>query len=204
MKNRLKRLHARCMQWVNTKWGVWVLFICSFADASFLPMPTPLIFLALAMLNTSRAYKYAIYGILGTLTGAFAGYTIGHYAWIKTDGEFSGFALFLFDNLPGFSIAVYDKIRILYEKWDFWILFVAASLPLPYKIFSISSGVFDINILLFCIATLVSQSIKFLLLALLTIKLGAEARKLLEYNWKPVLIITMACLAIVIIVIKVF
>lgn len=192
------------MQWVNTKWGVWVLFICSFADASFLPMPTPLIFLALALLNTSRAYKYAIYGILGTFTGAFAGYTIGHYAWINIDGEFSRFAQFLFDNLPGFSIAGYDKIRILYEKWDFWILFVAASLPLPYKIFSISSGVFEINILLFCIATLISQSLKFFLLALLTIKLGSDARKLFEYKWKPVIIITMACLVIVIIAIKVF
>jgi membrane protein YqaA with SNARE-associated domain len=156
------------------------------------------------LLSIKKAYKYALFATLGTLSGAIAGYSIGHFAWINTDGEFTGLAQFLFDNMPGFSVTGYNKIHILYEKWDFWILFVAAALPLPFKIFSISSGVFDINILVFCCATLISQAIKFLLLALLTIKLGPEVKKLLDIKWKPVLLIITATIAITIIVIKVF
>lgn len=83
-------------------------------------------------------------------------------------------------------------------------MFLAASLPLPYKLFSISSGVFDINFLIFCIATLISQGIKFFLLALLTIKLGPEIKKLLEFNWKPIAIIATTCITIAIVVIKAF
>lgn len=204
MKNWFKRLHAWSLQWANTKWGVWALFICAFADASFLGLPTPMLFLALALLNIRKTYMYALVGILGTLSGAIAGYSIGHFAWINTNGDLTRLAQFLLNNIPGFSEAGYDKIHILYAKWDFWILFVAAALPLPYKIFSISAGVFDINIFIFCVATLISQGLKFFLLSLLTIKLGPEVKKLLEFNWKPIAIVATACIAIAIIVIKVF
>jgi membrane protein YqaA with SNARE-associated domain len=204
MKKWFKSIQVWILQWANTKWGLWSLCICAFADASFLPLPTPLFFFALALLNISKTYKYALFGTLGTLFGAIAGYSIGHFAWITGNGEFTGFANFFFKNIPGFSEDIYSKIQYLYAKWDFWILFIAAALPLPYKVFSISSGVFDINIIIFCIATLVSQALKFFFLAFLTIKLGTEVRKLLKFNWKPIAIITTVCVALAIIAFKAF
>lgn len=192
------------LQWANTKWGIWALVICAFADASILGLPTPMLFLALTLLNIKKAYKYALFGTLGTLSGAIAGYSIGHFAWLNAHGEFTGLAQFLFNNIPGFPEDIYNKIHILYAKWDFWILFVAAALPIPFKIFSISSGVFDINLIIFCTATLISQGIKFFLLAILTIKLGPEVKKLFEFNWKPIAIIATATIAIAIVIIKVF
>jgi membrane protein YqaA with SNARE-associated domain len=204
MKKWFKSFHIWVLQWANTKWGLWVLFICAFADASFLPLPTPLFFLALALLNLTKAYKYALFATLGMLSGAIVGYTIGHFAWITVNGEFTGIANFFFNNVPGFSEEIYSRIQNLYAKWDIWILFIAAILPLPYKIFSISSGVFDVNIIIFCIVTLISQGLKFFLLAFLTIKLGTEVKRLLEFNWKPVAIIITACIALIIVLFKVF
>ncbi|MCX6332863.1 MAG: DedA family protein [Bacteroidia bacterium] len=204
MKNWFKRLRLWSLQWANTRWGSWALFLCAFADASFLGLPTPMLFFALALLNIKKAYKYALLGILGTLAGSIAGYSIGHFAWLDTNGEFTGLAQFMFNNIPGFSETGYDKVHILYGDWDFWILFIAASLPLPYKLFSISSGVFDINFFIFCFATLISQGIKFFLLAFLTIKFGPEVKKLLEFNWKPIAIIATVCITITIVIIKVF
>ncbi|OFY62102.1 MAG: hypothetical protein A2V64_09035 [Bacteroidetes bacterium RBG_13_43_22] len=204
IREGFKRFHIWILKWADTKWGKWALFLCAFADASILGVPTPVLFLALALLNIKKAYEYALFGILGTLSGAVAGYSIGHFAWLDTNGEFTGLAHFLFNNIPGFTEAGYNKIHLLYAKWDFWILFIAAALPIPYKIFSISSGVFDTNLFIFCSATLISQGIKFFLLALLTKKLGPEVKKLLDFNWKSVAIIATACIAIVIIIIKVF
>jgi membrane protein YqaA with SNARE-associated domain len=180
------------------------LFICAFTDALILPLPTPMFFLALALLNIKKAYKYALFGTLGILSGALAGYAIGHFALLNMNGELTGLAHFLFNNIPGLSEASYNKIHILYEEWDFWILFIAAFLPLHFNIFSISSGVFDINIPIFCVSTLIGQGIKFYLLALLTIKLGPEVKKLLEFNWKPIAIVAMAFIALAIVAIKVF
>jgi membrane protein YqaA with SNARE-associated domain len=204
MKRWFEKFRSWSLQWADTKWGAWALFICAFADASFFGLPTPMLFVALALLNIKKTYKYALTGILGTLIGSVAGYSIGHFAWLNGDGEFTGFAQFLFNNIPGFTESGYNKIQFLYAKWDFWILFVAAALPLPYKIFSISSGVFDVNIIIFCVATLVSQGIKFFLLGLLTVKMGPEVKKLFTYNWKPVLIIATAGVAIAIVLIKIF
>ncbi len=204
MKNWFKKLQDWCLQWANTKWGAWALFICAFADASFLPLPTPMFFLALSLLNLTKAYRYALFGTLGTLFGAIVGYSIGHFAWINANGDFTGLAQFLFNHIPGFSEAVYNKIQFQYARWDFWILFIAPFIPVPYKIFSISSGIFDINLFLFCSATLIAQGIRFYLLAFLIIKIGHEVKKLFEFKLKHIAIIVTACITITIFVIKVF
>lgn len=204
MSNLIKRLHVWSMQWANTKWGIWALFICAFADASFLPLPTPMFFLALSLPNTSKTYKYALSATLGTLSGAIIGYSIGHFAWLNTNGDFTGFAQFLFNHIPGFSEAVYNQIHLQYTKWDFWILFIAPYIPIPYKLFSISSGIFDINVFMFCIATLIGQGLRFYLLSFLIIKIGPEVKKLFEFNLKPIAIIAAAFIAVVVIVINAF
>jgi membrane protein YqaA with SNARE-associated domain len=203
MKEIFKRLNSWILKWADTKWGPWALFLCSFADSSIFGLPTPMLFIVLVLLNFKKVYKYVLFGILGTLSGSIAGYSIGHFIWLDMNGEFTGLAQFLFNNIPGFSEAGYNKIHILYENWDFWILFIAAALPLPFKIFSISSGVFDINIFIFCIATFISQGLKFFFLALVTMKLGPQVKRLLEINWKPVIIIATACTVIAIAVIKI-
>jgi membrane protein YqaA with SNARE-associated domain len=119
MKEWFKRLRIWSLQWADTKWGGWALFLFAFADASFFGLPTPMLFLALSLVNIKKTYKYALVGILGTLAGAVTGYSIGHFAWLNGAGEFTGLAQFFFNNIPGFTIAGYDKIHLLYEKWDF-------------------------------------------------------------------------------------
>jgi membrane protein YqaA with SNARE-associated domain len=204
MKDWFNKLHVWSLKWANTKWGAWGLFFCAFADACCLPLPTPMFFIALALLNITKAYHYALFGTLGSLLGAIVGYSIGHFAWLNASGDFTGFAQFVFNHLPGFTEPVYNKIQFLFAKWDFWILFVASLIPLPYKIFSISSGVFDVNIFMFCVATFVSQGIKFYLLALLAVKLGPNVKNILAFKFKPIAIMTTACVAIVVIIKKVF
>ena len=174
--------------------GTFALFICAFADASFLPLPVTTFFLILILLNTRMIFKYIFFVVLGTLTGALAGYSAGHFAWLKPDGNFTGVVQFLFNNIPGFSVGVYEKVHILFTKWDFWILCAATTTPLPYGIFSVTSGVFGINIFIFFFTTLVCQTIKFSFLALLTTKLGPEATRMMKLNWKPVAVLTVCIL----------
>jgi membrane protein YqaA with SNARE-associated domain len=204
MKNWIKALHDWCLHWAKTRWGAWALFLCAFADASFLPLPTPMFFLTLTLLNITNTYKYALFGTSGILLGALAGYFAGHFTWLDAEGNFSGFAQFMINNIPGFTATAYNDIHLLFEKWDIWILLFASFMPLPYNIFSISSGVFDVNIFLFSIATFVGQGIRFYLMAFLIIKLGPEVKKLLEFKLKSMAIMVIACIAIVIVAINIF
>ena len=199
----INRLYRWGLKWSDTKYGIWALFVCAFLDACCLPLPTPTFFIALMLMHTAKAYKYALYGTIGTLLGSFVGYTIGYFAWFDASGHYTVVAQFMLDNIPGFSAGFYDKIKLLYDKWDFWILFVASFIPVPYKIFSISSGVFDINIVVFAVATLISQGAKFFLLALLTIRIGERVKKLLEYNFKPIAIGLALCVVATMVLIRI-
>jgi membrane protein YqaA with SNARE-associated domain len=203
MRTWIKAFHEWGVHWATTKWGVWALFLCAFADASFLPLPTPMFFLTLTLLNIKNAYKYALFGTTGLLFGALAGYFTGHFAWLDAEGNFSGVARFMFNNIPGFSATAYNDIHLLFEKWDIWILLFASFMPLPYYIFSISSGVFDVNLFVFLITTFVGQGIRFYLMAFLIIKLGPEVKKIFEFKLKPMAIMVIVCMALAIIVVKV-
>lgn len=204
MKNWFRKIYFKVWRWAHSKWSAWAIFLCAFADASFLPLPTLLFFVGITLLNLNQGYRYFALATAGTMLGALTGYSVGNFAWLKSTGEFTALAQFFIENIPGFSVSTYTTIQTYYAQWDFWILFLASFIPVPYKIFAISSGVFDINLAIFSVATLVSQGIKYYLLALLTIKLGPEVKKILEYNLKPIAFIATAIAAVIFIVIKVF
>ena len=204
MKTWVRKLTERWLQLSKAKWGSLLLFICAFADASIFPMFAPVLLVALALSDITKTYKYSLIAIAGTFTGALAGYSIGHFAWFKTDGELTALSEFMLTYIPGFTANSYDKIHVFFDRWDIWILSLASSLPIPYKYFSISSGVFNLNILLFGIVTLIVQSLKFLVLGFLINKLGTKVKRLMEINWKPVIIIAVASIALILIVTKIF
>jgi len=197
MKDRFRNIYTLITKSADTKWGLFALFLCAFVDASFLPLPVTTFFLLLILLNSARKIEYLLSVLIGTLSGAMAGYTIGHFAWIKPDGEFTGFVQFLFNNIPGFSLAAYENVRTLYSTWNFWILSGATVTPLPYGMFSVTSGAFNINIVMFFLTTLICQGIKYLFLAFFIMKIGPKVRKLKEIDWKPVAIIISVCIAII-------
>jgi membrane protein YqaA with SNARE-associated domain len=199
MKNWFSRLYDWLTKLSETKMGAFALFACAFADASFLPLPVTTFFLVLIMLNTRMIYKYVFFVILGTLTGALVGYSAGHYVWIKPDGEFTGVVKFLFTNIPGFSVSVYNKVHILFAKWNFLILCAATVTPLPYGMFSVTAGVFDINIFTFLFTTLVCQTMKFSFLTLITTKLGPDLKRIIKFSWKPISIFSAAVLLVILV-----
>jgi len=154
------------------------LFICAFADASLIPCPVTTIFLILIFSNSLKVLKYTSFVILGTFAGSLAGYFLGHFGWVNSNGDNSAFAQFIAHNIPGFSADFYLKISSLYNKWDIWVLSIAAATPIPYGFFSIASGIFNVNVFTFGLITLVSQSIKFIFLAFLTSKFTTELNRL--------------------------
>lgn len=203
MKEWFENIRAIVIHWAHTKSSVWAMFFCALLDACCLPLPTPMFFISLVLLNITNAYKYAIYAATGALAGAVIGYAIGYFAWINTNGEFTKFALFAFDYVPGFSIEAYSLIKYEFDKWDYWILSIASFLPIPYKIFSISSGVFHINFVAFALTTYVSKILTFYGLAFLTIKIGEKVKSLIKVHIKPITLIALACVVLAIVVVKI-
>lgn len=200
MKDLYKKLTIEGLSQTNTKWGTWTLFMMALVDASFLPLPVTTFFIFLVLMYNDRAIQYMISVIIGTIAGALVGYSIGHFAVLNAHGDTSGFLQFLFNHIPGFSGDGFSIIQTLYLKWDFWILFTASFTPIPYGVFAISSGLFGIDLPVFLFATLVSQAIKFFLLAFLSVKFGPRVKTMFKIRLHPVIIIASVCIAIFLLV----
>jgi membrane protein YqaA with SNARE-associated domain len=200
----IKKLNNWYFRLSGTTYGPVLLFIAAFAEASFIPFPVVVLFIAMLLANSSNSYLKAGVATAGTVAGAAAGWAIGHFIWLNNDADFTGFAVFMFDHIPGFSVDLYEDIRVLYQKYDVWLLFTAVLTPLPYKYFAVSSGMFDMNLGMLLIITLISQALRYMGLAFLINRYGARINEMIHGYFKPVAIFITATAVLAIIMIKIF
>jgi membrane protein YqaA with SNARE-associated domain len=192
--NWLKKMYDWVLKWAETPYGPAALYILAFAEAVFFPIPPDVLLIALALGIPKKSFRFALNCTLGSVTGAILGYTVGHFIWITGKGDFTAFANFFFDNIPGFTVGLYDNIKALYSKWDFWVIFTAGFTPIPYKVFTITSGVFDINFLMFVISSAISRGARFFLVAFLIWKYGPGIKQLIEKYFNMLALGFTACL----------
>jgi membrane protein YqaA with SNARE-associated domain len=178
--NWMRKMYAWILKWAETPYGPLVLFVLAFAESVFFPVPPDVLLIALALGNSGKSFRFALYCTAGSVSGAFAGYAIGHFAWIGANGEFTDFALFFFNNIPGFSVSLFAAIKALFIQWDFWVIFTAGFTPIPYKVFTVTAGVFDINLFMFFLASFISRGVRFFLLAFLIWKFGPGIKRFIE------------------------
>lgn len=181
----IRKLYDWVLHWSETPYGPAALFILAFAEASFFPVPPDALLIALVLGSSKKAFKFAFICLVGSVTGALLGYFIGNLLWWSPGGEFTSLANFFFDNIPGFSEKDFFNIQELYVKYDFWIVFTAGFTPLPYKVITISAGAFNINLIMFITASIVSRGARFYLISLLIWKFGPRIKQFIDkyFNW---------------------
>jgi len=181
----VRKLYDWVLHWANTKYGAIALFLLAFAESSFFPIPPDALLIALVLGAQNKAFKFAANCTVGSILGALLGYAIGHFLWWTPSNEFTGIASFFFTNIPSFTPEAFYKIQGMYEQYDFWIIFTAGFTPIPYKIITISSGAFNINIVMFIIASVVSRGARFFLVAFLIWKFGPQIKSFIDkyFNW---------------------
>ncbi len=181
----IRDIYDWVLHWAETPYGPIALFLLAFAEASFFPVPPDALLIALVLGARKKAFNFAFLCTLASVTGALLGYSIGHFAWWSGTGEFSSFAQFFYHNIPGFNEKIFYDVKALYDKWNFWIIFTAGFTPIPYKVFTISAGAFDINLVLFIIASIVSRAGRFFLVSFLIWKFGEQIKSFIDkyFNW---------------------
>ena len=170
--NYFRRLYNWVLHWSNTKYGVPALFILSLSESSFFPIPPDVLLIALALGMQSKALYFAFVCSLASILGAIIGYIIGYFAWWNSIGEYTAIAMFFFNHIPGFSSELFTAIQQKFDLYNFFIVFTAGFTPIPFKIITISAGAFNINFPMFIIASTISRSARFFLVALLIKKFG--------------------------------
>ena len=179
MFKRIRILYNWVLHWAETPYGPLALFVISFSEASFFPIPPDVLLIALALGFQSRSIYFALICSIGSLLGGICGYCIGHYLWLNGE-SFTPFAEFFFRNVPGLSKDLYFIIKDQYDCYGFMIIFTSGFTPIPYKIFTISAGAFNLSFPLFLIASVLSRSARFFLVSLLIYKFGERIRNFIN------------------------
>lgn len=169
----VRRLYDWVLSWAETPYGVPALGLLAFAEASFFPVPPDVLLIALCLAIPTRSYRFALVASLGSVAGGILGYAIGWGAW-------DALSPYFYLYVPGFSAEGFGQVKALFDQYDFWTVFAAGFTPIPYKIFTIASGAFQINFPVFAVASLVSRGLRFFLVAALFYYLGRPARALIE------------------------
>jgi membrane protein YqaA with SNARE-associated domain len=178
--NCLRRTYDWVLGWAKTPYGAIALFLLAFSESSIFPIAPDVLLIVLVLGAKNKAFGYATNCTVGSILGAFWGYGIGYFLWWDADKSFSPLAMFFFEQIPGFTQNVFFEIKTLFEKWDFWIIFTAGFTPIPYKLFTVSGGAFQIDLTMFTLASVIGRGARFFLLAFLLWKFGETIKLFIE------------------------
>jgi membrane protein YqaA with SNARE-associated domain len=167
--------------------GLW-LGLISAAEASFFPIPPDVLLIPLCLGSTKKALRFATICSLASVVGGIGGYVIGHYFWEATQG-------FFFSYVPGFTEAKFDHFKQWFEKYGILVVFAAGFSPIPYKIFTICSGVAGMAFLPFVLASAVSRSARFFLVALLIARFGEPMKDFIDRYFNKLALLFVILLA---------
>jgi membrane protein YqaA with SNARE-associated domain len=178
--NCFRRTYDWVLGWAKTPYGAIALFVLAFCESSFFPIAPDVLLIVLVLGAKNKAFGYATNCTVGSILGAFLGYGIGYFLWWDADKSFSPLAMFFFEQIPGFTQNVFFEIKTLFEKWDFWIIFIAGFTPIPYKLFTVSGGAFQIDLTMFTLASVIGRGARFFLIAYLLWKFGEAIKLFIE------------------------
>ncbi|MDH5759133.1 MAG: DedA family protein [Gemmatimonadota bacterium] len=156
----MRRLYDWVLHWAQTPYGVAALFILAFAESSFFPIPPDPLLIALCLGAAARSYRFAVVATVASVVGGMVGYLIGAGAWDLIGDWF-------FAYVPGVTPEAFERVQGLYDEYDFWAVFLAGLTPIPYKVFTLSAGIFSINFGVFVLASVMSRGLRFFAVAAL-------------------------------------
>lgn len=152
------------VNWVETVFMPYKelgLFFLAFIESSFFPVPPDVLLVPLALRRPLYAPELALVASVGSVLGGGFGYWLGKKGGRPLLRRFS-------------SEAGIERVAALFHRYSVWAVGIAGFTPIPYKIFTIASGVFLMNFRQFILVSLVSRSARFFLEALLIMHYGEE------------------------------
>ncbi len=162
-----QRLYKKCLNLAGHKNSNFYLGLISFIESSFFPIPPDVMIVPMVIAKKKEFIKIFLIASIFSVLGGILGYLIGYL--------FFDFAMYVieFYNYE-------DKVENLKSSMSkgsgflAWlsILFLAGFTPLPYKAFTISSGLIAFNLPIFIIVSLFSRSLRFFIVAFLSYRFG--------------------------------
>ena len=167
----LRKTYDWVLHWAGTPYALPALFILSFVESSFFPIPPDVLLLAMAVAVPKRSFYYAAICSVSSVFGGIFGYYLG-YGFMDLVGN----QIVEFYNFQD----KWETISVLYNEYGGWAVAAAGFTPLPYKVFTLAAGAFKIDFLVFIFASLLSRSARFFLVGTMIYCFGAKVKTFIE------------------------
>ena len=170
-----KGIYQKTLKLAGHKSSRFYLALVSFAESSFFPIPPDIMIVPMVIAKKNDYLKIFLIATFSSAVGGLLGYFIGSFFLDLAMGviEFYGYeekVINLKDNLSS------GNNFILFLGT----LFLAGFTPLPFKVFTITSGIIGFNIFIFFIVCLVSRGLRFFVVSYLSFKFGDTFSKIME------------------------
>ena len=148
------------------------LYFLSFIEAIFFPIPVDPLLAILVLNNKEKYIELTIFCTLASVIGGIAGWLLGYFIGEEIEE--------LFTIIPWIRHDSFNAVKIAFEDHGILIIFLGAFTPLPFKIISVTSGVFHINIIAFLVMSLIGRGLRFFLVSLIVKNFGDQGIYLLK------------------------
>jgi membrane protein YqaA with SNARE-associated domain len=148
-------LYAKSMQWARHKYATYWLALVSFTESSFFLIPPDVMLAPMSLAKPDKAWFYALVTTVASVLGGLLGYLIGSFA---------------FELIEPFihSMGYWHKFELAqqwFTDYGFWAILLAGFTPIPYKVFTIASGVAGMLLVPFILGSLIGRGGRFFLVA---------------------------------------
>jgi membrane protein YqaA with SNARE-associated domain len=171
------KLYNKCLELAGHKYSNYFLAIVSFLESSFFPIPPDVMIAPMVMAKKNRFMKIFFIATIFSVLGGIVGYILGAY--------FFDLALHIV-KLYDYDDIVVDLKFALSQGEGFYawlaILFLAGFTPLPYKVFTIVSGLISFNFPIFVLISLISRGLRFFIVSYLSFKFGDTFTKFMNQH----------------------
>ena len=193
-------LYKKCLKLAAHKSSKYYLAIVSFIESSFFPIPPDVMVIPMVISKKNDFIKIFLIATIFSVLGGVFGYLLG---------------AFFFDigmqimNFYGYEDKLSNLKDNLINSDGFYawlgILFLAGFTPLPYKVFTIASGLISFNILIFIFISLISRGLRFFIISYLSYKFGNLFTQFMEkHGSKTFTIIGILILVIITLIYVIF
>lgn len=165
----MKEIFVQMTQFFESM-GIWGLALNSFIESFFLVPPPDIILAVMDLAQPSKALFYAFVCTIASALGGALGYGIGY---------FGGRPAFNFFFRKG-GKDKFDAAAKLYEKYGSAAVFFSAFTPVPYKVFTIASGILNMNFWKFMIASFFGRGLRFFIVSLILMLFGEAVKQYIE------------------------
>ncbi len=192
-------LYKKCLELAAHKSSNFYLGLVSFIESSFFPIPPDAMIIPMVIAKKKEYLKIFLIASIFSVLGGIFGYLIGYLFFDLAIYviEFYGYQ----DKVENLKLSMSEGSGFL--AW-LSILFLAGFTPLPYKAFTISSGLIAFNLPIFIIVSLISRSLRFFIVAFLSYKFGELFTEYMEKHGSKWFTIIGIIIVIIFIIIYLF